>query len=397
VSAPTPDPKSYRERLDPGGELHQQMSFFKSPVGRLLARLTGAEGDLKALADQYETLMTQPARIAAALGPLGWIFFGDADVPVYAAAAALVEERKLDEAEQLLVEHWNDEPRRLETPLHRIFSLYGIEPEWAEIRDERQRLLGKALEYHRAGEFAASVPILIAQTEGIFVDFTGKESKEFFNPRNPELEDDETLAGHPAGLRALSQLMSRGVKRSGKTGGLRRHAIVHGQELGYDTIGNSTKIWVGLLAVIEAMKPRADRINADLKAAREAQLAGSKELDSDGRMLDRRGFDTAKMALFDLNTAQCFHYAATRRYTTDRGALQTARPLKPEDIEVETADDGQEYWAWIVTPPGMVFGVAARRGNNPIWFYSADRVPSGGIDSDSEWRHAASDPAAPEW
>lgn len=397
MSQPKPRPKSYQERLDPGGELGQQVTFFESPIGRLLARATGARGDLKALADQYEALMTQPDRIAAALAPLGWILFGAAHVPVYAAAAALVEESKLDEAEQLLVEHWNEDPRRLEAPIHRIVSLYGIEPEWVEIRDERQRLLGKALDYHRSGEYAASVPILVAQTDGIFIDFTGKKSKEFFDPRNPELEDDETLAGHPSGLRALSQLTSRGVKQSGKTGGLHRHGIVHGRELAYDTIENSTKLWAGLFAVIEAMKPRADRINANLKAAREERLAGSKVLDPDGRMLDRRGFDAAKMALFDLNTAQYVHYAATGRYTTDRRALQKAHPLKPEVFEVVTADEGQEYWAWIVTPPAMVFGLAARGGDNPIWFYSADRLPTGGIDSDAEWRHATHDPAATEW
>lgn len=397
VSQPKPPPKSYQERLDPGGELGQQMKFFESPIGRLLARMTGASDDIKALANQHEALMTQPDRIADALAPLGWILFGAAQVPVYAAAAALVEDKKLEEAEQLLVEHWNEEPTLLELPIHRIFSLYGIEPEWVEIRDERQRLLRKALEYHRSGEFAASVPILFAQTEGIFIDFTGKKSKEFFDPRNPELEDDETLAGHPSGLRALSQLMSRDVKQSGKTGGLHRHGIVHGRELGYDTIENSTKLWAGLFAVIDAMKPRADRINAELKAAREARLAGNKELDPDGRMLDRRGFDAAKMALFDLNTAQYVHYAATGRYTTHRRALQKAHPLKPEVVEVETAAEGQEYSAWIVTPPGMVFGVAARGGVNPIWFYSADRVPKGGIDSDTEWRHATNDPAANEW
>ena len=398
MSQPKHPPKSYQERLDPDGECGQQMSFFRSGIGRLLARATGASGDLKVVADQYEVLMKQPDRIAAALAPLGWVLFGSAQMDAYTAAAALAEENKPDEAQRLLVEHWNADEKLLEWPIHRLVGLYGVEADRIEIRDARQRLLWKALEYHRGGEFAASVPILVAQTDGIFIDFTGKDSKEFFHPGNPELEDDETLAGHPAGLRALSQLMSRSIKRSAATGGLHRHAIVHGLELGYDTIENSTKLWAALFAVIDAMKPRADRLNAELKAQREARLAGSKELDEDGRLLDRRGFEAAKLAIWDINTAQFFHYADKSRYTTDRGALNRAHQIKPETVfDVQTSDDAQEYWAWIVTPPGMVFGLAARGGVNPIWFYAADRVPTGGVDSDDEWRHAQKDPSPTEW
>ncbi len=107
-------PRSYAERLDPGGELGQLAKFFASPVGRLLGRFAGVEPSHgKALAVEYQRLVTEPDRIAAALAPIGWIVFDSAPLDEYAAAAELVEQGEIEEAESLLVRAWNADEIRL--------------------------------------------------------------------------------------------------------------------------------------------------------------------------------------------------------------------------------------------------------------------------------------------
>src|SRR5918999_1801989 len=147
---PTSPPKSFQERLDPGGETGQMARFFASPVGRLLGRFAGVKGhEVKELRGPYERLMSAPDLIAGTLGPLGWIFFESAPLEEYVAAATLVEQGKPDEAEQLLVEFWNNDERWQEWPIHRLVGLYGADDELVAVREGRDRLLRKALDHHR--------------------------------------------------------------------------------------------------------------------------------------------------------------------------------------------------------------------------------------------------------
>lgn len=385
--------------MDPGGEQGQMARFFASPLGRLLGRLAKVPpGEVKALVSQYERLTTEPDRIAAALSPLGWIFFESAPFDEYAMAATLVEQGKIDEAEELLVRRWNDDETLLKWPVHRLVGLYGGEDERVKIREGRQRLLWKALDLHRQGEYVASIPMVLTQIDGVFVDFTSKPAKEFFDPGNPNLVDEVTLAGHPLGLKVLSKLMSQTVKRTTLDDTLSRHGILHGRVLGYGTVENATKVWAALLAVIDALKPRADELNEKLAAEREARYSGSKELDDYGRRLDRRGFDQAKQLLFEISGYEfgthkrTGHYAAHRRELDPSGIL-----LDGKDFELRATDDGHEYWAWVVTPTGFVFGLAGRAGDYAVWQYEGDEPPVGGIGSTADWRHVATDEAPPNW
>lgn len=394
-----PDSRSYKERIDPGGAQGQMARFFASPVGRLLGRLAKVPPEqARELAAQYERMTTEPDRIATALSPLGWIFFESAPFDEYALAATLVEQGKASEADELLVRKWNDDEILLRWPVTRLVGLYGGEDERIEIRQGRQRLLWKALELHRQGEYAAAIPMVLAQIDGVFIDFASKPAKEFFDPRNPNLVDDVTLAGHPLGLKTLSKLMSQIVKSTTLGDTLSRHGILHGRVLGYDTIENATKVWTALLAVIDGLKPRADELNAKLTTEREVRYAGSKGLDADGRRVDRRGFDHAKQLLFNVSAYQFGSHKRNGRYAASREELDPGgHLLEAKKVELRTSEDAQEYRAWVVTPTGFVFAIAGRAGDNPVWQYQGDEPPAGGIDSEADWRHVATDYAPSEW
>jgi hypothetical protein len=392
--------KGYAERLDPDGELRQMAEFFASPLGKFLARAAGVDAEEgERLLAQYGTLTSEPDRIAAALAPLGWILFDDSPLNDYGRAATLVEEDKLDEAEELLVHVWNDQDFMLNRVVPRVQGLYWGDEERDAIGKHRRRLLLEAMRHHRAGEFGGSITLVLSQMDGIFIDMTGQSGRDyFFKPNNPNLLDEDSLAGHSLGLRALSELMSRQVQMTVATGELVRHGILHGRELAFDTDVNSTKAWVGLLALANGVKKRADQLGREAEQARERRHAGSKEVNEWGQQLDRRGFAEAKTFLLELSGLQLGFRRRSGRYAaTDDDLDPTGVLLRDRDFELRARDDGQEYWAWKGTPTGMVFGIAARDGEWPVWQYQGEEPPAGGIDSGADWRHTATDPALPDW
>ncbi len=277
-----PQHKSFKERLDPGGETEQIVKAFSSPLFRRLARLVGVDtSKIKDATKQYERLTSGSERLAVVLGPLGWSLFEIAFWDDYEKAAGLVEQGKVEEAEELLTASWNDDDcLRLNWAVYRIRSLYEGDEEREAIGFARQRLVREALALHKEERYAAAIPLVLAQIDGVFLDMTGEKIHHyFFKPNNPNLLDDETMAGHPLGLKALATMMSKRVESTGLTGELVRHGIIHGRELAYDTLTNSTKAFVSLLVVIERVEHPAKEMSDAAFAAHQARHAGSKERD----------------------------------------------------------------------------------------------------------------------
>jgi RHS repeat-associated protein len=83
---------------------------------------------------------------------------------------------------------------------------------------------------------------------------------------------------HPLGLKQLAKMMGEVATSTVVSDKLTRQGIVHGRVLAYDTLRNSTKAWAGLLAVIEAMEPRAKEIAEKEAEAYGKRWAGSEEV-----------------------------------------------------------------------------------------------------------------------
>jgi hypothetical protein len=384
--------KSYRERIDPGGEDGRRVADLERlaslwPVKQLVKR-SGQDPDklLARIREQggvYRDLVSWPDRIAPALSPLGWPYFGSVPIDAYKEATELAEAGNTEEAEQLLEDAWNELDALLRLPEHRVFGLYG--PDWDyETGMSRQRLFGEAIELHFSGHYAGAISIVLPQMEGIFIDMTGKGATDFFEKNNRHLLDDETLPGHSLGLKALARYMTRAVNKTQTKGVLTRHGILHGRELGYDTRRNSTKALVGALALIEWAQPRAEEIHRRAAEERNIKYAGRKEVDQWGRRLDRRGFDEAIALLVAVKSLEETYYLANQGYTDNRKQLDRQGQLKGE-FELRVTQDGQQWWAWAVTETGAVFGLACRDGDIAERDFFADELPSGGIDEDPRW------------
>ncbi len=393
-------------RLDPGGEMGQLLRAFDSGLGpghwRALGILAGT--DIEALVIQVKNLFSTTAGAILAFAPLGWAPTLRNPTDVYARAWRAYEQTgSTEEVERELLDGWNrgDALRFAVLPI----SVLGAgDDRYRPIAEERWRLTQKALAHHQAGNYDASVPLVLAQVEGIVQDLTG----EGFFSRKPSargvLADDQTLLGIDAeSLRKLRALFTEGMDESGATGSLSRHGILHGRELRYDTLLNSTKAFVLLSSIVQWADPKADERAEQRRRELEELHAGAGEVDENGRQLDRRGFLHIKNWLDDVVAwKQCEAWGREGRYfdELDRAPLPPVPSFvseHPVARHLEVSEDGREYRAWGVAPSGFCLGIADRDGEAAVWHYAATCPPSGGIGADPDWRHVARDPGHVDW
>ena len=218
----------------------------------------------------------------------------------------------IDEAEAVLVEGWNQSAISLRFCETRLRGLGMADEELGQLCRARAELVEKALKHHQAGAYEASVPIVLAQIDGLVRDMTDGVHG-FFSGLGDRshLRDATTVPGVDEGLDALQRYFGARQDITSSTGAASRHGILHGRELGYDTKTNSTKALVLLLAVIEWAVPRAREIAERRKTEREARWAGSNELDERGARLDRRGFSEMRAELRTVHIRQIAEYRRT--------------------------------------------------------------------------------------
>ncbi|HET6571119.1 MAG TPA: hypothetical protein VFG58_06500, partial [Solirubrobacterales bacterium] len=208
--------RSYKERMDPGGEIGMLTAGMRAlswgPVGTVLKQAGVFDDEALELArsahTQYDELTQGPSEIAENLAPLGWIAFGGTPAEEYREAARLASVGNHEAAEELLTGAWNSGDR-LRWAVARINSIYaGGDESWRMIGHHRRRQLDEALENHHDERYASAIGIVLPQIDGIVHDLTGKAAKSFFasGPKARHLQDEETLAGHPDGLRVLGKL-----------------------------------------------------------------------------------------------------------------------------------------------------------------------------------------------
>lgn len=180
-----------------------------------------------------------PDRFNALLGPRGWTTFEDMDAAVVREAVRLAEAGDPEGAEDVLVRHFD--AQTLREGVERLcgeLSVFGV----------REALLLAAIEDHREGRYHASVPVTLAQIDGIASDLTNTK---FFAKNPNRLVLSDTIVGHRSGLATLAGIMSL---QRGQTSALEidvpyRHGIMHGKDLGYANEKVSVKALTALLAL----------------------------------------------------------------------------------------------------------------------------------------------------
>lgn len=156
--------------------------------------------------------------------------------------ADLLEEGKIEEARTRMCNHFDSELQTLEGQLSVKHS-------------DRLRVLRPALEAHRVGQYALSIPVFLAQADGICAQSCGTE---LYARRNgsPKLAAALDLQGLTPFERSLFHpllepmpISASAKERDLTTENLHRHAILHGEAFDYDTRVNSARALSLLLYV----------------------------------------------------------------------------------------------------------------------------------------------------
>ena len=405
-------PISRAGRLDPARETLRQArdlaALAEGPYAEIFRQGGVSEEEMESwrqLVARGEHLLGELDPTAEALIPLGWVMSELEPIDAYHRAAELVRAGDTEHAEEVIVKAWNDgDAVVLHSAVHRVQNLYRVsgvyhDPDEPDIGMARALLIQEAFDSHREGRYAAAINIVLAQIEGVVIDFEDSGSP-FFSRRGGEpragLIDDETLAGHPAALHQVAKMMGEPCKTTSVAGRLLRHGILHGRELSYGTERNSTQALATLLAVITWAQPKARRrLDAELAEHKE-QWAGSDATDRHARRLDRRGFPQAKKMLLELANLQDRFCEQRGRYANSVSEIEEWLDKIFPGAEAR-ASDAEGYWVWVETETGYVFGYAGRSDTDFRWQYAGSEPPVGGVGSGADWRHPIDDPAHPDW
>ncbi|MDQ6945541.1 MAG: hypothetical protein M3256_04550 [Actinomycetota bacterium] len=171
----------------------------------------------------------------------GWIAFGDMHADAMQEAVRLAETGDVEAGEKLLVQTHSID--RLRFLMFRLCSVKAFLP--------RKGLIELALEDHVSGRFHASVPVVLAQIDGLVFDVAEASFYETREKKLRHLEAKDTIAGHPEGLMSLAQEMSKTRPRT-TTSVLSlpyRNGILHGRDLGYANETVSVKAFCALAAL----------------------------------------------------------------------------------------------------------------------------------------------------
>ncbi|MBO1806029.1 hypothetical protein [Leucobacter ruminantium] len=345
------------------------------------------------------------AEAIALFAPSGWAMCGNwhlaGTLQVLQQAGAGLTDEQLDEA---ITEMWNTDGAGLlklaAIPIRRWSNAHKP---FKQILWDRVTLIEKAIAHHFEGSYEASIPILLAQIDGMSRDLTGQSF--FSKGNNDPYLDDETVAGMEINLPVVRALFSEDVRPTGTYGKLSRHGVLHGRDLGYATRVNSTKTIVLVAALAEYLPKVADDTGAGLRREHESQVAGSTATDEIGRLVDDRHVPEVHQVAWDVSSA--YLDAVLFAPGPFDAALQVQNAaqkhgLDPHTFTVETDAIG---WQWYYTlPSAQTLGYASRPGTSAqrtgpdIWRWDASRPPrtfpwSGEV----EWRSDDEFPRSPNW
>lgn len=239
------DIASFRKLLDDVQTMEQLKKVF--PLLRPFLRLLGADveqigqvlSQVDSLAASTREFSSIPDRFNALFTPRGWIAYEMMKQDVAKAAVLLGEAGNLDEAEQLLVEHYDKDT--VEWGIKFMNAVAVFRP--------RIPLALKALDDYVAGRYHACVPVVLALLDGTVNDLGPRG---FFS-EGVDLRAWDSIAAHDSGLAALSKLLSKSRTKL-TTADITipyRHGIQHGMDLGYDNKMVAAKAWAALFAIRE--------------------------------------------------------------------------------------------------------------------------------------------------
>lgn len=399
--------EDFVRRMSRPGDMsrRQQRDMLENPLIRGLARLSGVDmTHLDEMHRDAERAHLAWLRAAAEFTQFGWTPSHRGPSREAYGEAVEVWERTHDPAavDECLTTWWNDGTAHLKNAVGPLITLAGRHEPTRDILLARNRLVMRALKRHREGDFEASVLMLLPQIDGVVFDITNNDFGFFYKAKDRYFVDDETVAGMELVLRRVWKAVNRDVPVTTESDEFLRHGILHGRVLGFGTQTNSTKAIALLGGVINWLGPIAHVETERRQTVDEARWAGSREVDADGKRMDRRGFVETRDTLRSLAIREGNEHRQHGAYRADLasmfpgGAVSIMKGGLPriETIRLTVADDRQSWWAWAPSDSDFCFGIAGGNGEVTNRYYAGVGAP-GPPDSDARWTEDAYRP--PDW
>lgn len=325
---------------------------------------------------------------------LGWAMSGVWPIEgTERALSAAAEGATDDEVDAILCEAWNGKHSQWmvwsRARLRRMGA--GLVPT-RQLFWRRADLVEAAIEHHQAGVDEASIPIVLAQIDGLSYDFFGKS----FYPMKSggPAVDDETLAGFEGNLEVARRAFTSNTHETTACGALSRHGIQHGRELAYDTEVNSIKFIALLLSLIEHWKDEGKRIGIEARQAHEEMVAGPLEIDADVRCIDDRELPELREFRSDFGFAYVSRALVGRfeRINFDQPFAKELREKNLDSSRAALKSDDTGIWFTYRLPNGreMAWAIAlTERQEAPQfdeWWWDASDAPAAAPwDDESGW------------
>lgn len=297
------------------------------------------------------------AEAIALFAPLGWAMCGRwhqaGTVRALQKAGNGATNSELDE---VIAGAWNNENatmlKHAAAPIRRWSnSHYPLKQKiW-----DRVNLIEKAIDHHFAGAYEASIPVLLAQIDGMSFDLTGQS---FFSKKNSDpFLDDETIAGMETNLPVVRALFSEDIKVTANHAKISRHGIMHGRDLAYATYVNSTKTIVLVAALAEYFPKIADNKGILLRREHEDHVAGSVEVDGIGRLVDDRHIPELLNFAYDLNSEYLKSVLLDLAPFDVSRQVASVAEMHCLDTEAFTLNEDETGFSWhYTTPAGQTLG-----------------------------------------
>lgn len=196
------------------------------------------EGLISPVFEEFiESFRLLPGRTQAALialGNYGWFFDLEMPLPFLWELEKALENGNLDEAEVALMEYFREHLSTIENRLNSKFP-------------HRAKIISTAFNAHKRGEYELSIPVFLAQTDGICYEVVNQHLFMKKNKKPSTAAYVETIASDTFRSALLSPLShplpisASEHERGERFDELNRHQVLHGETLHYGTEVNSLK------------------------------------------------------------------------------------------------------------------------------------------------------------
>lgn len=231
--------KRVREQFEPMRETFKHIDAEMRHTNNMVQRAIRESGiDFAAIARAIEEDKARFPAEMRILAEHGWYVQPQMVPRAQREICEMLAKGRTAKVELALVKHFDEELNQIESRLLRSSP-------------KRERFLRSAFAAHRTGNFAASIPLMLAQADGLCRDYTGGQlfsGRQTMKARIKEVKAN--LLMYFAALIEVTPIIANEKQRATKPVVFNRHAIMHGEELSYDTAANGARA-VSLLVYID--------------------------------------------------------------------------------------------------------------------------------------------------